>query len=56
MAEQDLRNTSFYKELLQTAKEQGVITLLDIVLYSFIKPSYRGKTASCLLISAYQIL
>lgn len=31
MAEQDLRNTSFYKELLQTAKEQGVITLLDIV-------------------------
>ncbi len=31
MAEQDLRNTSFYKALLQTAKEQGVITLLDIV-------------------------
>ena len=31
MAEQDLRNTSFYKALLQIAKEQGVVTLLDIV-------------------------
>ncbi len=31
MTEQDLRNTSFYKELLQSAKDQGIITLLDIV-------------------------
>ncbi len=31
MAEQDFRNTSFYKELIALSKEQGIITLLDIV-------------------------
>ena len=31
MAEQDFRNSAFYKELLELSKEQGYVTLLDIV-------------------------
>ncbi|MBO8436311.1 MAG: RNA polymerase sigma factor RpoD [Spirochaetes bacterium] len=31
MAEQDIRNSAFYKELINLAKEQGYVTLLDIV-------------------------
>ena len=31
MAEQDFRNSSFYKELIALSKEQGFVTLLDIV-------------------------
>ena len=31
MAEQDIRNSAFYKELVNLAKEQGYVTLLDIV-------------------------
>ncbi len=35
MAEQDFRNSAFYKELLSSAKEQGEVSLIDIV--SFMK-------------------
>ena len=31
MAEQDFRNSAFYKELLSSAKEQGEVSLIDIV-------------------------
>ena len=31
MAEQDFRNSAFYKELLSTSKEQGEVSLIDIV-------------------------
>ena len=31
MAEQDFRNSAFYKELLALSREQGYVTLLDIV-------------------------
>ncbi len=31
MAEQDFRNAAFYKELIALSKEQGYVTLLDIV-------------------------
>ena len=31
MAEQDFRNSAFYKELIALSKEQGYVTLLDIV-------------------------
>ena len=31
MAEQDFRNSAFYKELLVYSKEQGEISLIDIV-------------------------
>ena len=31
MAEQDIRNSAFYKELITLSKEQGYVTLLDIV-------------------------
>ena len=31
MAEQDIRNSAFYKDLITLSKEQGYVTLLDII-------------------------